>query len=76
MATAGTQKNRAGWNMPKVNQSALPGEALLVSAAVIVIGAGLFEWVVISPDHPLHALLRVLASGVAATVILLPFRKA
>ena len=62
--------------MPKVNQPALPGEALLVSAAIIVIGAGLFEWVVISPDHPVHAALRVVGAGMAATLFLLPFRRA
>ena len=61
--------------MPKVNQTALPGEALLVSGAVIVIGAGLFEWVVISPDHPVHAVFRVACAGLAATLVLLPFRK-
>lgn len=61
--------------MPKTNQPALPGEALFISAGVIVLGAGLFEWVVISPDHPGHAVLRVLGAGLAATLLLLPFRK-
>ena len=62
--------------MPKIDKTALPGEALLVSAAVIVLGAGLFEWVVVSPDDPGHAILRVLGAGLAATLVLLPFRKA
>lgn len=61
--------------MPKIDQTALPGEALLVTAAVIVIGAGLFEWVVISPDQPVHALFRVIGAGLAATLVLLPFRR-
>lgn len=61
--------------MPKINQPALPGEAFLVSAAVIVVGAGLFEWAVISPDHPFHAVFRVFCASIAATLISLPFRK-
>ena len=61
--------------MPKVNQTALAGEAVVVTGAVIVVAAALFEWVVISPDHPGHALLRVLGAALAATVVLLPFRK-
>ena len=61
--------------MPKVNQQALTGEVMLVSGAVLLVGAGLFEWVVISPDHPGHALLRVFCAGLAATLAILPLRK-
>lgn len=60
--------------MPKIDPGAVPAEAILISGAVVVIGAGLFEWVVISPEQPGHAVLRVLCAGLAATLALLPFQ--
>ena len=62
------------WNMPKVNRTALPVEAFVTSAAVIAIGVGLFEWVVISPDHPTRFVLRVICADLATTLTLLPIR--
>ena len=60
----------------KAKPFALPSEMLLVSGLVLLTGAALFEWMVISPDHPGSAVLRVAAAAVAAFVFMLPFRRA
>lgn len=51
------------------NERPIAGEAVIVSGMALVVGAGLFEWLVISPEHPAHALLRVLGAGLAATLV-------
>lgn len=48
----------------------IAGEAVVVSGMVVIVGSCLFEWLVISPDHPAHALLRVLAAGLAASLVM------
>ncbi|SFM06814.1 hypothetical protein [Methylobacterium pseudosasicola] len=60
----------------KAKSSALSGETLLVSVLLLLSGAMLFEWIVISPDSPSSALLRVMGAALAAFVAILPFRKA
>jgi hypothetical protein len=49
---------------------------LLVSVLVLLSAAMLFEWMVISPDSPGYALLRVIGAAVAAFVAIMPFRRA
>jgi hypothetical protein len=49
---------------------------LLVSVLVLLSAAMLFEWMVISPDSPGYALLRVISAAVAAFVAIMPFRRA
>lgn len=44
-------------------------DTMIVSGTALVVGAGLFEWLVISPEHPGHALLSVIASCVVATIL-------
>ncbi len=54
----------------KPDEQSIASEAIIVSGMAITVGACLFEWLVISPDHPGHALLRVLAAVVAATLVM------
>ncbi len=44
-------------------------ETMIVSATAVVIGAALFEWLVISPENPGNALLSVIGSCLAATIV-------
>ncbi|MCJ2093309.1 MULTISPECIES: hypothetical protein [unclassified Methylobacterium] len=60
----------------KAKPSALSGETLLVSVLLLLSGAMLFEWIVVSPDSPGSALLRVIGAALAAFVAILPFRRA
>ncbi|MDP4004428.1 hypothetical protein [Methylobacterium sp. NEAU K] len=60
----------------KAKPSALSSEALLASGLVLMTAAGLFEWLVVSPDNPGYAALRVCGAAVAAFVAMLPFRRA
>ena len=59
-----------------MNTGETSGEALLVSVLLLLSGAMLFEWMVISPDSPVYALLRVIGAAAAAFVAILPFRRA
>ena len=54
----------------KPDEQSFTSEAIIVSGMAIIVGACLFEWLVISPDHPGHALLRVFAAGLAATLVM------
>lgn len=54
----------------KPDEQSIASEAIIVSGMAIIVGACLFEWLVISPEHPGHALLRVLAAGLAATLVM------
>lgn len=54
----------------KPNEQSVAAEAIIVFGMAIIVGAALFEWLVISPDHPGHALLRVLAAGLAASLVM------
>ena len=60
----------------KAKLYALSGETLLVTALVLISGAMLFECMVVSPDSPGYALLRVIGAAMAAFVAILPFRRA
>ncbi|MCJ2015710.1 hypothetical protein [Methylobacterium sp. J-076] len=51
------------------DEPSVVAEAMIVTGMAVLVGAGLFEWLVISPNHPGHALLRVLGSGLAATTV-------
>jgi hypothetical protein len=54
----------------KPEERSAASETMIVSGTAVVIAAGLFEWLVISPEHPGHALLSVIASSLAATVVM------
>ncbi|GJE38847.1 hypothetical protein [Methylobacterium persicinum] len=54
----------------KPEEPSTVGEAVIVSGMALVVGCCLFEWLVVSPEHPAHAVLRVLGSGVAASVVM------
>ena len=60
----------------KAKPYVVSGEALLVSVLLLLSAAMLFEWMVISPDSPVSALLRVIGAAAAAFVAILPFRRA
>lgn len=60
----------------KAQPSTMSGETLLVSALLLLSGAMLFEWFVVSPGSPNSALLRLIGAALAAFVAILPFRKA
>ncbi|AYO83710.1 MULTISPECIES: hypothetical protein [Methylobacterium] len=60
----------------KAKSPAVSSETLLVSVLVLLSAAMLFEWMVISPDNPGYALLRVIGAAVAAFVAIMPFRRA
>lgn len=50
-------------------ERSIAGEAVIVSGMALVVGSGLFEWLVVSPDHPAYALLRVIGAVLAATIV-------
>lgn len=52
-------------------EQSVAAEAIIVFGMAIIVTACLFEWLVISPDHPGHALLRVLAASLAATLVMI-----
>lgn len=54
----------------KPDEPTMAAEAVIVSGMALIVGAGLFEWLVISPDHPGYALLRVIGSGLVATIVM------
>jgi hypothetical protein len=52
----------------KPEEHSVGGEAAIVSGMAVIVGAALFEWLVVLPDHPGYALLRVLGAAFAATL--------
>lgn len=60
----------------KVKPFALSSETLLVSVLLLLSAAMMFEWMVVSPESPGCALLRVMGAALAAFVAILPFRRA
>lgn len=54
----------------KPDEQSAAAEAMIIFGMAIIVGAVLFEWLVISPEHPGHALLRVLGAGLAATLMM------
>ncbi len=54
----------------KPDERSVAAETVVVAGMAIIVGACLFEWWVISPDHPGHALLRVLAACLVATIVM------
>jgi len=53
----------------KPDEQSVAAEAIIVFGMAIIVGACFFEWLVISPDHPGYALLRVLAASLVATLV-------
>ena len=60
----------------KAKPFALSSETLLVSVPLLLSAAMMFEWMVVSPESPGYALLRVMGAALAAFVAILPFRRA
>jgi len=60
----------------KAKPFALSSETLLVSVLLLLSAAMMFEWMVVSPESPGYALLRVIGAALAAFVAILPFRRA
>jgi hypothetical protein len=60
----------------KAKPFALSSETLLVSVLLLLSAAMMFEWMVVSPESPGYALLRVMGAALAAFVAILPFRRA
>ncbi len=57
----------------KPDERSVAAETVIVAGMAIIVGACLFEWLLISPDHPGHALLRVLAASLVATIAMAIF---
>jgi len=60
----------------KAKPFALSSETLLVSVLLLLSAAMMFEWMVVSPESPGYALLRVMGAALAAFEAILPFRRA
>jgi len=60
----------------KAKPFALSSETLLVSVLLLLSAAMMFEWMVVSPESPGYALLRVMGAALAAFAAILPFRRA
>ena len=60
----------------KAKPFVLSSETLLVSVLLLLSAAMMFEWMVVSPESPGYALLRVMGAALAAFVAILPFRRA
>lgn len=54
----------------KPDERSVAAEMVVVAGMALIVGACLFEWLVISPDHPGYALLRVLAASLVATIVM------